>query len=192
LIVVIRSSFRFDGVEQPAAGHALERELAALVEGEPGLVRHPLQHGGGDEHLVRGRAVDDASADADVEPGALLVRDPAGAGVGADAHAQPERLGGFAHRAAEADGSSGIGEDREQPVPGRVHLPPAPGGELAPDQGLILLEQPGPALVTDLGGEVRRVDDVDEQHGRRLPVPGRRFERAHVQAPPPWMIPCGA
>src|SRR6478672_11814208 len=116
------SSFRFRGVEAKPARHAFELELAAVVECERRMPGHVLAQRGGNEHLVRCSNGADTRADAYVEPRALLVRDPARTRVRADPDLQPEPPDGLAHRAAEAEGARGIGEDGEKAVACGVHL----------------------------------------------------------------------
>src|SRR5437899_9899961 len=63
-------------------------------------------------------------------------------------------------RAGAADRPSGAVEAGEESVPGRVELLPAEAGELGADVGVVGGDQRAPAPVAQLGGLLRRADDV--------------------------------
>jgi hypothetical protein len=80
------------------------------------------------------------------------------------------------------DRASGTVEGDEKSVAGGVDLATSKALELAPHDPAVRLEHLTPAPIAQLGGELRRADDVRKEHGRELPVgrgrPGNSGQKA--------------
>ena len=100
----------------------------------------------------------------------LLIDDLALAGVhpGTDLQAQPAH--GVDRGVGAADRARRPVEAREEPVARGVDLAPAKALELAPNRGVVSLQQLAPAPVAELGRPLRRADDVGEEHRREHAV----------------------
>src|SRR5881392_3213510 len=72
-------------------------------------------------------------------------------------------------------------ERREEPVTGGVDFVPAKSLQLAPDDGMVALEEVSPRAVAERPRAVRRADDVGEHHGREHAVGVDRLTRARQE-----------
>src|SRR5207237_7028489 len=86
------------------------------------------------------------------------------------------------HRGAHA--ICGLGEGGEEPVAGRVFFVTPMAFELRPDDLPERAQELAPAPVTELGGDPRGVDDVQEQNGceasaRRSARHRLKYRRVH-------------
>ena len=75
----------------------------------------------------------------------------------------------LADGAGAADRPGRAVEGGEEAVAHRLHLAAAVQGELAPDRGVVALEQLPPAAVAELGRLLGRADDVGEEDRRQRP-----------------------
>ncbi len=88
------------------------------------------------------------------------------------AHVEPKLLHGRHDRGRTLQGGCGRGEGREEPVAGGVLLAAGVLLQFAPDDLAEMAEHDPPAAVSKLDGELRRADDVEEEH--RSEPPARR------------------
>src|SRR5881392_2647777 len=84
--------------------------------------------------------------------------------VQAGANADPRSVGRLEDRASATDRARRAVERREEAVADRLDLATLEAAESLSDPALVALEQLSPALVAQLGGRARGVDDVGEQH----------------------------
>ena len=98
------------------------------------------------------------------------------AGVQPGPDLQPERAQRIPNRRRAADRPGRTVERRQEPVARGVDLVSAEPRELLTHDPVVVSQQRSPTLVAELGGQLRRTDDVGEQHGRQHAV-GVRLAR---------------
>src|SRR5262249_17760651 len=102
------------------------------------------------------------------------------AGVHTDAHLEAELANRVSDWARTPEGARRTVECREEAGARCVDLAAAEASQLAPDHGVVAVEERPPAPVTELDGAVRRADDVGEQNSRKYAV-GLDFGRRSGQ-----------
>src|SRR5439155_25320393 len=97
-------------------------------------------------------------------PGSDVDRDPADVvpseldltGVEADPHVGAGGAEPVPDRHRATDRTRGCVEQCEEPVPGRLDLPPSVGSQLRSNELIVTIQHVAPAAISDLGGALRR------------------------------------
>ena len=124
-----------------------------------------IPDGAGDQDLRRASQGHDPGADVDGDPPELALNRLALAEMQAASDLQADLLHGRRDRHRCAHPVCGLGEGGEEPVAGRVFLVTSVAFELRADDLPEGAQELPPAPVAELGGDPRRVDDVQEEDG---------------------------
>src|SRR5207247_5734537 len=117
--------------------------------------------------------------------------------VDADADSQPDALDGLDQAHRESNGARRPIERQEESIARRIDLTATEAAEFSSDDRIEALEEVRPPPIPELRRTLRRVDDVDEHHGRKdafrflaVPHPGEKLldllDRPIVTDPPPF------
>ena len=145
-------------------GDALQLVRAEVLEPHV-RAGHQISHGARHQHLAGAGLRHHAGTDVDRDPADLRPDHLDLAHVDAGPHLDAEALNVANHRLGAPDGLGGLVERGEEPIAGRVDLPPLEPLELPPHQRVVRARDLPPPLVTDLHCLVGRAHDVGEQHG---------------------------
>ena len=161
----------------PFAGNTLEGLAAAVAEAQPGA-RHQVLYGARHQHLARTGERRDARADVNGNPTDIVVDHFAFAGMEPSTDFDPKRPDLLGNGAGAADAARRSVEGGKNAVAGRLDLMAAKACEIAPDRGVMTVEEITPAAVAERGGLLGRADDVGKENRGEYPVDSDRRPRA--------------
>ena len=174
---------RTDGDDLPGPGNALELVRGDVLETDMRSTHQVLDRARHQDLRVAGQR-HHARADVHRDTADLAVDRLDLTGVDPDPDVDPQLLHGADDRDGRNDPVGRPGERREEPVPGGVLLVPVVSAELGANRLPEPAEERPPAGVAQIGGDVRRPHDVEEQDGRQASAVRRRTHAGN-RAPTP-------
>src|SRR5437867_7138897 len=164
-----RTWSRNEREDLPLSGNSLQHVASAILELQA-RAGDQVHHRSGDQDLAGACECGDPGADVDRDARNVGALELDLARVQARSDLQARLADGIADGHRATDGPSRTVERGQDPVSGRMDLPPPVPGELSPDDALVLADELLPSTVPQLGSRGGRADDVREQDGGQDPV----------------------
>src|SRR5262245_49470060 len=166
-----------NSVQTPFARHPPELVDAAVAALDL-RAGDEIPHGLRNQDLPGSRERSDSRTGRHGDPAQLAVHPLTLAGVEAGADLQTQCANALADRESALDCAPWPVESSEEAVSGGVQLLATEAGQLRSNDRVVTVEESAPARVAQLGGLVRRADDVREKDGGKDAVDPRRGREA--------------